>query len=89
MFKLSSISSAILSIRDNDCALWVFSASCICQDANRVCRMYISANRENLIFFIGDLLHVKSLFLAEQSERKHIERTGISKYKSEGSRLAT
>lgn len=40
-------------------------------------------------FFIGDLLHVKSLFLAEQSERKHIERTGISKYKSEGSRLAT
>lgn len=39
--------------------------------------------------FIGDLLHVKSLFLAEQSERKDIERTGISKYKSEGSRLAT
>lgn len=52
MIKLSSISSAILSIRDNDCALWVFSASCRCQDANRVCRMYISANRENLIFLL-------------------------------------
>lgn len=49
MIKLSSISSAILSIRDNDCALWGFPASCIGQDANRVCRTYISANRENLI----------------------------------------
>lgn len=51
MIKLSSISSAILSIRDNDCALWGFPASCIGQDAIRVCRSYISANRENLILF--------------------------------------